>query len=108
MIQDKIHIGMLNDYYGGILNSHQQEIMRMYFDCDMSLAEIGEFMGVTRQAIREVLVRSTKKLTQMEEKLQLVQKIKVISQRLDSIIEKTADKNIKSELKELSKEIKEI
>lgn len=107
-MKDKVTIGILNDYYGGILNSHQQEIMRMYFDCDMSLAEISEVVGVTRQAIREILVRSTKKLNEMETKLQLVKKIKSISTNIEEIIAKTADENTKKELLELSKEIKEI
>lgn len=107
-MKDKVTIGILNDYYGGILNSHQQEIMRMYFDCDMSLAEISEVLGVTRQAIREILVRSTKKLNEMETKLQLVKKIKSINTNIEEIIAKTADENTKKELLELSKEIKEI
>lgn len=107
-MNDKIYIGILKDYYGGILNSHQKEIMRMYFDCDMSLAEISEVAGITRQAVREVLVRSTKKLEDMEQKLCLVSKIKSIKGNLEKIIEKTEDGELKIVLEKLLKDIKEI
>lgn len=107
-MQDKITVGILNDYYGGILNSHQQEIMRLYFDCDMSLAEISEELSITRQAVREILVRSTDKLNEMENKLQLIAKLKSVKNKLEDIIKKTSDDNIKRELNDLLQEIKEI
>ncbi|HOO23212.1 MAG TPA: sigma factor-like helix-turn-helix DNA-binding protein [Clostridia bacterium] len=107
-MQDKITIGLLNDYYGGILNSHQQEIMRLYFDCDMSLAEISQELGITRQAVREVLVRSTAKLNEMEKKLQLMEKLKTVVKRLCEIIDSTEDENTRRELNELLRQIREI
>lgn len=47
-MRDKINDAILFAYYGGLLNPHQREIMRLYYDCDMSLAEIGEETGITR------------------------------------------------------------
>jgi len=107
-MQDKISIGRLNDYYGGILNPHQQEIMRLYFDCDMSLAEVSVEMGITRQAVREILIRSTNKLTDLEEKLKLVEKIKSVTTCVEGIINKTEEETTKTELIALLKIIKEI
>jgi len=107
-VQDKISIGILNDYYGGILNGHQKDIMHMYFDCDMSLAEVSDELGITRQAVREVVVRSTQKLQDMEEKLQLASKVIKISRRLKQIIDTTSSEITQKELAELLSEIKEI
>jgi predicted DNA-binding protein YlxM (UPF0122 family) len=107
-MQDKISIGRLNDYYGGILNSHQQEIMRLYYDCDMSLAEISDDMGITRQAVREIIIRSTNKLSDMESKLGLVEKIKKVTNILELIIDRTQEQGIKEDLISLLKEVKEI
>lgn len=107
-MQDKIQIGILNGYYGGILNEHQREIMRMYFDCDMSLSEISGELNITRQAVREIIVRSKEKLTKMEGKLQLVAKVNEISSKLQSLIANTKDSNIKSELEKILNDIKEI
>ncbi len=104
----KLEISVLNDYYGGLLNAHQSEIMRLYYDCDMSLAEIADETGITRQGVREVLVRSAKRLEEYEQKLGLVNKVKVVAEKLESIITKSADNEQKKELNNLLKSIKEI
>ena len=48
---EKIQLGILNDYYGKLLNPYQSEVMRMYCDCDMSLAEIMSELDITRQEL---------------------------------------------------------
>lgn len=105
---EKIEIGILNDYYGNLLNSHQSEIMRMYYDCDMSLAEIAQELEITRQGVREVILRSTKKLQQFENKLGLVKKVKSIAQNLQKIIDKTEESEASKDLKDLLNRIKEL
>lgn len=103
----KLETGLLFAYYGGLINSHQSEIMRLYYDCDMSLAEIAEQMKITRQGVREVIVRSTKKLEDYEEKLGLVKKVRSLAEGLQTIIQ-TADTKTKPELQNLLKKIKEL
>jgi predicted DNA-binding protein YlxM (UPF0122 family) len=103
-----LEISVLNDYYGGLLNAHQSEIMRLYYDCDMSLAEIADETGITRQGVREVLVRSTKRLEEYEQKLGLINKIKGVAEKLQAIIGSTDEGQHKEELKKLLKSIKEI
>lgn len=108
-MQDKIYNGLLSSYYGGMLTEYQQKVLHLYYDCDMSLAEIGEYLGITRQGVREVIIRSNKKLTEYEEKLGLVKKIKAISYKLDLIIkEEDVSDNIKEKLTEILSKIKEI
>ncbi len=110
-MRDKVYCGMLNAYYGSMLTEHQKEILRLYYDCDMSLGEIGDLMGVSRQAVREIIVRSTDKLSEWEEKLGLIEKVRKISNRLESIIDTANDKSveeIKESLSALMTEIKEI
>ncbi len=110
-MRDNVYCGLLNAYYGSMLNDHQREIMRLYYDCDMSLAEISEFLGVTRQAVREIIVRSTAKLTECENKLGLIKKVQSIASSLEKIIDtadKTSVEEIKNSLQELLNEIKEI
>lgn len=103
----KLETGLLNAYYGGLLNSHQAEIMRLYYDCDMSLAEIAEQLDITRQGVREVIVRSAKKLEGYEQKLGLVNKVKGLAEELEDIMERT-DENTKTELSALLNKIKEL
>ncbi len=108
---DKVYGGLLNAYYGSMLNEHQKELMHLYYDCDMSLAEISEIKNVTRQAIRDILARSTAKLASWEAKLGLIGKVQKIAEALSDIIE-TADKTpaeeLKKDLEALLEEIKEI
>lgn len=110
-MRDKVRLGVLNAYYGGMLTEHQKEIMRLHCDCDMSLAEIAEITGASRQAVREAIVRSADKLTEWEEKLGLTRKVQVLADRLERTIEGMdgkATEDVKRELAELLNGIKEI
>lgn len=108
-MRDKIAEGILFAYYGGLLNKHQQEIMRLYCECDLSLAEISEETGLTRQGVRDVIVRSTEKLRECEQKLGLVVKIKRIVSSLEEIIaDCDFDDNNKEKVEQLLQDIKEL
>lgn len=105
---DKIETGLLLDYYGGMLTVRQQEILRFYCDMDMSLTEISEELGITRQATLDLITRGTEKLRIFEDKLGLVKKVKNIRSVLQSMIDSTEDEETKSKLIDLLSEIKEI
>ena len=108
-MRDKIGDGLLFAYYGGLLNEHQQEIMRLYCECDMSLGEISEETGLTRQGVRDVIVRSTEKLKDCEEKLGLVVKVRKIVSSLENMLDRCDfDDETKNEVEKLLKEIEEI
>ncbi len=106
-MRDNVYCGMLNAYYGSLLTDYQREIMRLYYDCDMSLAEISELKNVSRQAVREIVVRSTKKLTDVENKLGLIGKIRDVKAELEKIID-GADGETKVKLVGLKEMIEEI
>ena len=108
---DKVYCGELNAYYGGMLTEHQSEILRLYYDCDMSLSEIAEINGTSRQAVREGIVRSTEKLRLYEEKLGLIRKVKDLSDSLKKIIDEMDEQenpDVKQKLISLLEGIKEI
>lgn len=65
---------LLFDFYGGLLTSRQQAIYQLYFHDDLSLAEISEQYDVSRQAIYDILKRTSQALEGYEEKLGLVAK----------------------------------
>ena len=71
---DKLCMGIYNDYYGALLTKHQSELVRKYYDFDMSLAEIGKEVGISPQGVRDTLQRAEKLLKGYEEKLGLVRK----------------------------------
>ncbi len=65
---------MLYDFYGEILTPKQKELFDLYYNDDLSLAEISEHMGITRQGVRDGIVRAEHALRDTEEKLGLVAK----------------------------------
>ncbi len=65
---------MLYDFYGKLLTPKQQEIMEMFYEDDLSLSEIGEEYGISRQAVYDLLKRTEKNLEGYEEKLSLMDK----------------------------------
>ena len=62
-------LARLYDLYGGLLTGKQRECLRLHIAEDFSLAEIGEELGITRQAAHDNIRRAERALTEMEETL---------------------------------------
>lgn len=69
-MKDLIYV-QLFDAYGELLTEHQREICELYYMCDLSLAEIAEQKGVSRQSVSDTLAKSRALLEEYEEKLHL-------------------------------------
>lgn len=68
---DRIPFVRLWDIYHGLLTSTQQEITDMYFNLDLTLSEIAEQKGITRQGVSECLKVCRRQLEEYEEKLHI-------------------------------------
>ena len=66
-----VELGTLLACYGGLLTDKQREALRLHCDEDLSLAEIADEMGVSRQNVHELIVRSQQKLRRYESALHL-------------------------------------
>ena len=66
------YASMLYDFYGVLLNEAQNEVMALYHEDNLSLSEIAEELGQTRQAVHYTLRKAEKALESYEEKLKLV------------------------------------
>lgn len=66
---------LLLEVYGSMLTEKQQSVMELYYWEDLSLGEISQDLGVTRQAVRDGIKRSEQILNGFEEKLGLAEKI---------------------------------
>ncbi len=69
------NVPLMLDYYGNILTEKQREVIDLYYNMDLSLAEISEHAGITRQGVRDSIKRGEATLAEMEEKLGLASRI---------------------------------
>ena len=67
-------LGRLLDIYGSLLTDRQREVVDLYANENYSLAEIAEHTGVSRQAVRDLLVRAESILHGYEVKLRISEK----------------------------------
>ena len=80
-----LEMSYLMDFYGNLLRDKQREIMQMYYQEDLSLGEIASEYGITRQGVRDNIVRAEKELTNYESSLGLWKKFSRITENLAKI-----------------------
>lgn len=85
-IQKKIETGWLLAFYGPLLTERQQELLRLSCEEDMSLAEIAQQEGVSRQGVYDILHRATQQLYQLEEKLGMLKRFRRMQTGLEEIL----------------------
>ena len=96
-MDNRAYLVMLYDFYGELFSERQREYFEEYYFNNLSLAEIGDNFGVSRNAVHKVIQGVEEKLKFYEEKLGLYKKNRVIC----DIIEKTKDEDLKKLLEGL-------
>lgn len=81
-------IGYLIDFYGNLLSERQRDIISLYYEEDLSLSEIAENIGITRQGVRDAVKKAEIILTEAEEKLGLAARFRVLSEKMNIIKDK--------------------
>lgn len=76
------------EYYGDLLTDKQRIIMGLYFNEDFSLAEIAELNKTSRQAIHDLIKRTSAQLLKYEEKLRMKQASESLEEKKQLLIEK--------------------
>lgn len=64
-----LEISYLLDFYGETLTQKQREVMEQYYNDDLSLSEIAENFGITRQGVRDAIKHGEASLLELEEKI---------------------------------------
>jgi predicted DNA-binding protein YlxM (UPF0122 family) len=91
-----LQMTMLYDFYGDLLTQRQREFYDLYYNEDLSLAEIAENYGITRQGVRDVIVRAEAILNGFEEKTGIVRRflhVRSTVQELSELNEAIAQHN---------------
>ena len=82
-IEERVQIAILSKYYGRMLTERQQDILNMYVDNNLSLAEVSAELGISRQAVKDALDNAMATLKHMEEKLQFISRDDNIKKQIE-------------------------
>ena len=83
-------LALLFDHYGDMLTDKQRECFQLRYEQDLSLGEIAESMGVSRQAVNDNLTRTEALLRRMEENIGCVKRHKERREAIQKILDAAA------------------
>lgn len=110
-LQEVVELSLLYDFYGELLGDHKKQIFEDYILNDLSLSEIADEAGISRQGVYDIVKRCSKKLKEYEEKLCLVKKFQATKDKINQIkeiselIRVTNDVKRVIEIEQISEEI---
>ena len=102
-MEKNIEVSLLLDFYGELLKPSCRQMAQLYYNDDLSLAEVAEETGITRQGVRDWIKRGERQLFEFEQKLGLLRRFQQLEDGLDGIARKaqtisetTNDENIRA------------
>mgnify|MGYP002512158624 CR=1 FL=1 len=81
-----LEMSYLLDFYGDVLTEKQRDVMEQYYNDDLSLAEIAEEIGISRQGVRELIKKAEEELRFYEEKLGLCYRFRQAQQSAEELL----------------------
>lgn len=100
-MDELLRLTLLYDFYGELLTQKQKQVYELYYQNDLSLSEIGVELSTSRQAVRDLLLRTEKILVGYEDKLHLMERFMLqkkevlqIKTILDELGAKTETKSV--------------
>lgn len=84
-MEKNVEVSLLLDFYGELLKPSCKQAVDLYYNEDLSLSEIADQMGITRQGVRDNIKRSEVQLFEFEEKLGLLKRFVHLEKGLDNI-----------------------
>ena len=84
-MEKNIEVSLLLDFYGELLSDSGRQMINLYYNDDLSLAEIAADFGITRQGVRDKIKRCENQLFTFEQKLGLFKRFRELEQGLEQI-----------------------
>ena len=84
-VAKNLEMGYLLDFYGEVLTDKQREMMSQYYHDDLSLSEIGENFGITRQGARDAIKHGENTLLELENKVGFAARYRRVQQTLEEL-----------------------
>ncbi len=106
-------MALLFDFYGDVLTDRQKEFYDLYYNEDLSLAEIAENYGITRQGVRDVIVRAEGIMSELEDKTGIIRRfhkmqdqLQAIGAKVDQLIQLNEDRFQDAAVDQLCRDVK--
>ena len=108
MFEKNLKIGFLLDFYGDVLSSRKRQVMGYYYNDDLSLGEIAEEIGISRQGVRDLIKKAEDELLFYETNLGMAARFQLIREKADELLLKMEGMNADDELCRMAKDLTEI
>lgn len=86
-----LKMGLLNQIYGELLTDRQRSVITYYYDDDLSLGEIADNFGITRQGVHDTLTKAEALLREYEDTLHIYARMQEAYTLIAALRERTAD-----------------
>lgn len=107
MFEKNLEIGYLLDFYGDVLSERKRTVLDYYYNDDLSLAEIAEEIGISRQGVRELIKKAGEELMFYEEKLGLAKRFQTLEEQTEQLIFLMEQEGIAGEVRESAQKLLE-
>ena len=108
MFEKNLKLACLLDFYGEVLSERKQSVLSLYYNEDLSLAEIAAEIGISRQGVRDLIKKAEDELLFLEEKLGLQKKLNEARTQSDKIFELLRNEKASEELTSQMRELVQI
>ena len=99
-----LEISFLLDFYGDAVTEKQRQVMEQYYNDDLSLSEIADNFGITRQGVRDSIKRGETVILDLEEKVGFAKKYLTIQRGVEKILAEA--RNLKFHNQNYTKDVK--
>ena len=107
MFEKNLEIGYLLDFYGDVLSERKRTVLDYYYNDDLSLSEIAEEIGISRQGVRELIKKAGEELMFYEEKLGLAKRFQLVEAQTAELLTLMEKEGVAGEVREAAKELLE-
>lgn len=107
MFEKDLKIGFLLDFYGDLLSERKRVALDYYYNDDLSLTEIAEEIGISRQGVRDMIKKAVEELHFYEEKLGLAERFADAQKCADGLLRMLEQAGIEGEIHQAAKELAE-
>ena len=85
-VNERVALNLLSDFYAPLLTEHRREVLRLYCEEDLSLGEIAEQLGITRQGASDALTKARRQMQDYEDKLGLARRYRAMGEAAEECL----------------------